>query len=651
MGNQEVPQRRLRRCAAVILGLLVLQGRPAAGGPSQWRSSGPYGGLILEIEVDPAASQRVLVLTTRGTFLSTNAGAKWTRLAPGGDSPLLVRATFAAGSIYCACGSAVYVSPDGSNWRKKAALPGRIVSLACQGGQREAVLCLFVGLSRADRPEFWIGREGPAGWEHARIGEVPVAGSCRLVVNPQDPKALRVFLLPHQPSGKSVLIGSDNGGKTWRTWSLGIRVHSPGFLRSEPKAIYAAAAKEAAPGGLLGLRKSADGGRTWKPVIDSPRLSQVRSFMFHPKSGQLLLGTSDVGLLRTADLGKTVTELNNGLQNRNVSALAADPANADVLYAGTQWGLSKTTDGGKSWHWASDGLAACQIAGVVAFAADPDRICLFEFHQGMRVSGDGGETWSPPRKLAGLPPPVMNVRSGGRGVLVTAGAGAALSRDMGRTWTAVEGLGKGDYVPAIASESEIYAVRDSVHLLRSTDGSSWRHFAGPFRGIGRTVWWAGRPPGGEYVAVGGANGVFLCRADDGRTVAFSKVPAEIGALHVGPWAFAPSRRGQLYAASVDGELARFTVRTRRWTKLKVREKAGPQSPIVGIAFDPGREQRQIVAFADGHVAVTGDSGETWKPLRPEPPLFSVSGVAVTGERRLIIAGNGTVYALDLRTLD
>jgi hypothetical protein len=58
-----------------------------------------------------------------------------------------------------------------------------------------------------------------------------------------------------------------------------------------------------------------------------------------------------------------------------------------------------------------------------------------------------------------------------------------------------------------------------------------------------------------------------------------------------------------------------------------------------------------VAFVDGYVAVTNDSGKTWNPLKPDPPFFRISGVAVTARRKLVVVGNGSVHTLDLATVD
>ena len=51
---------------------------PVHGGESAaWECTGPYGGFIFRVEVDETAPDRVLAYTTRGTFLSNDAGVTW----------------------------------------------------------------------------------------------------------------------------------------------------------------------------------------------------------------------------------------------------------------------------------------------------------------------------------------------------------------------------------------------------------------------------------------------------------------------------------------------------------------------------------------------------------------------------------------------
>jgi len=117
------------------------------------------------------------------------------------------------------------------------------------------------------------------------------------------------------------------------------------------------------------------------------------------------------GLLKTADGGKTWRPVNGGLTGaanavRSVAIHPTDPAimlraAGRVDDGAWQGGLWKTTDGGASWrkldfHGDFDGEGPSALCGeVVAFdLRDPDTVYAGTESQGCFKSTDGGETWT-----------------------------------------------------------------------------------------------------------------------------------------------------------------------------------------------------------------------------------------------------------------
>jgi hypothetical protein len=88
----------------------------------------------------------------------------------------------------------------------------------------------------------------------------------------------------------------------------------------------------------------------------------------------------------------------------------------------------------------------------------------------------------------------------------------------------------------------------------------------------------------------------------------------------------------------------------QWTKLNVRETGDKSIALAGMVFDPGKKERSVVGYSDGYIVISNDSCKTWKPLKPEHPFFVISRMAVTANRKLVVAGNGTIYTLDLSRL-
>lgn len=116
-------------------------------------------------------------------------------------------------------------------------------------------------------------------------------------------------------------------------------------------------------GAHTGLFRSADGGRSWRPVAlsASPALVDVMTLVVDPHDHKTLyVGTHDAGVFRTQDGGGTWAQANDGIGGLDVHGLAADPNQPARLHAavrGQGEGVYRTTDGGRKWVRVDDGPA------------------------------------------------------------------------------------------------------------------------------------------------------------------------------------------------------------------------------------------------------------------------------------------------------
>ncbi len=625
----------------------------------KWESHGPYGGIAFEISVDPANPKRVFAHMGNGYFFSKDAGGTWKRIPPLKDAWYLQQMFLIGGRAYCAKQNVAYVTDNGEKWQKFAELDSgaRILSITSEPGKPERKWCLYVIESSevGARPDpspmdmLCISRLGGGKDKAAAIGYFPRSKLdrrwYRMFVSPADSKVIRVFSGFVEPGME--VSGTDDGGKTWEQWSIDLHPHELAFSGTEPKTIYAAAWR--IPGRKGGLIKSTDGGKTWKELSSDKRISSLQTLMFHPKTGELFLGGVKTGLFKTSDFGKTLTDLNKGLDNRSIGTIAADPADEKTLYAGSDFGVYKSTDGGKSWKRSSDGLHACLLMGLAAFNDSTGTMVVAEEYQGLRISTDCGQTWSPAKKHAFIDGRTLHICSGGKTLLLLVGPASKegyathVSRDMGKTWQHVEALGEKDFPIAVISDSEMYAVRDRLTLLKSTDGVTWKKFAGPFKELGYEIKLVAAPPTGGHLLVAGQAGIVKCGRTGGKRLGFIKAP-EDSSIRLPSYAFDPSDADVLYVGIYEG-IAACNLKTGKWTV------AYKHKELMGIAFDPGSKDRAVAAFWDGHMAVSGDGGKTWKPLKPEVPFYNIREMAITARRKLIVAGNGAIHTLDLSKLD
>jgi tetratricopeptide (TPR) repeat protein/photosystem II stability/assembly factor-like uncharacterized protein len=168
------------------------------------------------------------------------------------------------------------------------------------------------------------------------------------------------------------LFAQRNQGHSWLargSWLVADPTHDNpvGQLWADPFAASTLYAGVIAGAKNSSLRKSLDGGTTWRPLaVSRPVLTAV----FDPAArGTLYIAVAGDcrQVLKSIDAGETWWAANGGLPlGTDVTALAFD---ATTLYAGTaDGGVFATVDGGRTWQEVATGLSAG--APIVGLAAD-----------------------------------------------------------------------------------------------------------------------------------------------------------------------------------------------------------------------------------------------------------------------------------------
>src|SRR5215207_5403570 len=154
-----------------------------------------------------------------------------------------------------------------------------------------------------------------------------------------------------------------------------------------------------------GIMRSPDGGESWHGVGLRHGLhfgAIVPVLACRPDvPGRVFAGT-DRGLLRTDDAGQSWQRVASPMDDSAVWSLAIDPAAPEVMFAGTGTSgparLFRSTDGGTSWAECQVAVAAeCPAVGVprfTAIAVGERGVWATIEVDGVRVSRDGGETWT-----------------------------------------------------------------------------------------------------------------------------------------------------------------------------------------------------------------------------------------------------------------
>ncbi len=417
-------------------------------GGEQWHVlTGTRGARIESLAISPADAKLIAAGTSKGVFLSADAGATWKRISSETDVEMQ-----------------------------------DITALAFDPSDTRT---LYAGTPHLP----WKTTDGGATWHSISTGLIDDSDIFSIRVDPKRPQL--VFA-----SACSGIYRSDNGGAAW------VKIHGiPGTHRrthiisedpTNSDTIYA--------GTTLGLFKSPDGGKTWRHLS----FEQVNWMVFDPAEPKtLFLATEYAGILKSMDSGETFHPVNAGFANHRLSQITSDGKRlyASSTYEGLYGGVFVSTDGGLEWSLRANevallgrnlhSLTASPRGGSVVFGASEDAILK---------SADGGKTWSAlpaPRLLPSSRPPSNK----GRAVIANTGrvrihtlraveldklvlfagtdAGLFRSSNLGLTWEQVKAAGLTG-IPVLALDappngSSRLAARTSSGLFISIDGGlTWQ---------------------------------------------------------------------------------------------------------------------------------------------------------------------------------
>jgi photosystem II stability/assembly factor-like uncharacterized protein len=317
-----------------------------------------------------------------------------------------------------------------------------------------------------------------------------------------------VNVLAADPSDPSHLLAggdvsgfhtSTDGGATWTTSNTGIQslgqiqVATMLFSTATPGLVYAGVGKKGTAGGLL---VSQDGGRSWSLRSAVPQFS----------------AGDNEGI---AALPHT--------HPRSTGALLAEDASGGFLYAATfKQGVMRSDDGGRTWT--TLGLAGKYLRGLAIDPADPDRLYVGAYNDGVYVTTTASTTGTF-SKIVGSPTWPEELLALGDSLYVAGGkAGVFRTRNGGSTWQQLGGSAVPTSGPLWESIVGYRACgRDVIYagskggransIVRSTDdGATWASVTADTTSIHRTIggpggptWWLGGTGamilgGGGYVA-------------------------------------------------------------------------------------------------------------------------------------------------------
>jgi photosystem II stability/assembly factor-like uncharacterized protein len=262
---------------------------------------------------------------------------------------------------------------------------------------------------------------------------------------------------------KGTVMVTNDGGRSWR------RVTVPGAGALDFRDVDAISARVAyvlsiGPGEASRIYKTSDGGASWdEQFVNRDPKAFLDAMAFWDERHGVAVSDSVDGrfvILKTEDGGKRWSLVPpSGLPPAlpGEGAFAASGTNVAVRGSDRAWFATgagrvlRTSDRGRSWRVSLAPLAVGSSAGIFSVAFRDDRHGVVvggdykkeaEALDNAAYTEDGGVTWKPAKGLTGFRSVVAH-RPGGKAPfwIALGPKGADVSRDEGRTWSAVEAPG------------------------------------------------------------------------------------------------------------------------------------------------------------------------------------------------------------------
>ncbi len=449
--------------------------------------------------------------------------------------------------------------------------------------------------------------------------------------------------------GTNFYVGNDGGGvfsapigsTSWTAVNTGLSSKRITALLSNGSNLYATTAYGGAP-----LFVSTNSGANW--VLDTLPSGAFNAFSVGVFGGKLFVGTQN-GVYTSTDNGASwigpvsgisyavyaFTSIGSTVYAGNSSGLFSMPvsssswttvtttygatallSSASGLYMGamSQSGLVSngilfSTNGGTTWSDRSAGVVATTIHSMLVNGSS---LFALKKGQGLYVSTDDGTTWALSSATAvGYDAQSQNLGMSNGKMFASSSTGLLTSTNNGATWTA----SSPGFTPQAfyTFGSKLFAGENGGIRMSTDDGATWNQSNSGLTGYLSTNCFGSR---GDKLFAGLYSSGFFVSADSGAT--WTAQNTGIGSWRIrsivtlGTKVFVATDDHGVYTTSDDGA---------NWT---AKNSGLSSQSILSLAESNGA----LFAATNDGVAVSQDSGETWRAITPS--TFIANVVVVKG---------------------
>src|SRR5881296_3175200 len=444
--------------AVLALALLVTQNpaffsRVGASGPesmtegsgaysADWRTTGPSGGDVRALAVDPNDPDRFYFGTLDGQiYVSTDGARNWRLLVNFNRERLFVdhiivdprnsKVLYVATHRHKDPGGFFKSTDGGQTWRESPELRNEALHSLTQSEQNPDVLLAgtFNGIFRSvDSGETWSPLSAANSPIHVES----------LAIDPRNTNVIYAgtWYLPYKTT---------DGGKTWRVIKNGIIDDSDIFaIDIDPRS-----ANHIIASACSGIYETRDAGESWHKVQGIPSQSRrTRAILQHPAVPGLVFAGTTEGFWRSAKGGENNSWMVTTSRQLEINSIAVHQRNPNTIYIGTNnYGVMVSTDGGKNFVPTNGGFSGRFVNFILPDREVANRVYATTINTTTGggfffVSNDGGSSWQP--SMRNMPPrligySILQDERDSNTIYLGTNLGLYRSVDRGLSWSAVSG--------------------------------------------------------------------------------------------------------------------------------------------------------------------------------------------------------------------
>jgi photosystem II stability/assembly factor-like uncharacterized protein len=364
---------------------------------NDWRTTGPPGGDVRALVVDPSNPDRFYFGTLDGQiYTSSDGGHQWTLLYNFNKPRLFVdsiivdprnpKVLYVGGHRHDQPGGFFKSTDGGRTWKASDQLKNEALHSLAQSESNPDTLIAgtFTTIFRSD--------DAGESWKRLPTADVPgLLHVESLAIDPRTTSTIYAgtFYLPYK---------STDGGQTWRSIRNGMIDDSDIFAIDidprDPNHIIASACS--------GIYESKTGGESWRKVQGIPSQSRrTRAILQHPSVDGIVFAGTTEGFWRSDKGGDADSWMVTTSRQLEINSIAVHPSRPDMVYIGTNnYGVMVSSDGGKSFVPTNGGFSGRFANAILADRETPNRVYASTINTAtgggfLFVSNDNGESWRP----------------------------------------------------------------------------------------------------------------------------------------------------------------------------------------------------------------------------------------------------------------